>query len=135
MSQSEEQKVTLFQYLAYILGSIAGKLFHNKRILDLEELTSRRLISQTASIFNASENAEFQKIVSKDENIVASFLTSEKYTVGTELKVALSETFDCNSEEEIIKTQWSGIVSRIHLQKKHEKYLINVILNVSIGEE
>ncbi len=100
----------------------------------MEELISRRLISQTATILKGLEKAEFQKIESEAGNIVVSFLTSEKYAVGTELQVALSETFERNKEKETIKTCWGGVVSRIQLQKKHESYLIDVILNVSIGE-
>ena len=143
MSQSKEQKISLLQLLAYETGSIGirisvpilRKFFPQKKSVRLEEIFSMRLICQTVTILNGSENAEFQKIELKAGNIVITFLTSEKYAVGTKLQIALSETFDCNSEEEIIKTQWSGIVSRIQLQKKHEKYLINVTLNVTIGEE
>lgn len=128
MSESKEQKSTVVRYLKYVLDLIAGKLFPGERILGVDELTSRRLACQTASILNASENAEFQKIESKGGDIVASFLTSEKYIVGTELQIVLSETSKCNSEKQIMKTQWSGIVTRIQLQKKRETYLIEVKL-------
>jgi len=134
MSQSKEQDVSLVHLLEYAAGWIIRKLFPKKQIPRLGELTSRRLIYQTASILNGPENAEFQKLESKDGNIVASFLTSEKYTAGTELQVVVSKTFECYREKETIKTRWSGIVSRIRLQKKHESYLIDLNLHVCDDE-
>ncbi len=134
MSQSKEQEVSLGQFLEYVAGWAIRELFPKKQIPRLEELTSRRLIYQTASILNGPENAEFQKLESKDGNMVASFLTSEKYTAGTEIHVVLSETFKRNWRKETIKTNCRGIVSRIRLQKKHKSYLIDVKLHVYYDE-
>ena len=96
MSQLKEQEISLGQYLECVAGWAIRELFPKKQIPRLEELNSRRLIYQTASILNGPENAEFQKLESKDGNMVVSFLTSEKYTIGTEIHVVLSETFKRN---------------------------------------
>ncbi len=93
---------------------------------------NQNLIPQSVVIQNSTPATKFQFIKRGEEKTIAVFTTDLIYDVGTKVQIIFTKDYSKITKNSTYTKEYEGVVQKIQMVKRGEKYLIEVHINGEI---